>query len=117
MLNDLKKIKKLFLGNVFYKITKRGQKSYSNPCIEKHELYLPGKGSVILKYSEILIYRSQILVLHFLSLLSMFLCLLSQLHQAKICPNSNGVHLMFLFYKLASVDSVFTASFASLCYP
>ena len=47
----------------------------------------------------------------------MLLCLLSHLNQAKICPNSNGVHHMILFYCLASADSVFTASFASLCIP
>ena len=40
--------------------------------------------------------RSQILVLHPLSL--SFQVTLSHLHQAKIRPNSTGVHHMFLFY-------------------
>ena len=50
MPNDLKKIKKLFFWQCFSKNNQKGPKSQ----IQRHELYLPGKGFVILKYSEIL---------------------------------------------------------------
>ena len=45
-----------------------------------------------------IVYRSQILVLHFLSLSFHVTLFTEPFAQGQICPNSNGVYHMFLFY-------------------
>ena len=64
MLNVLKKSRNYFFGNVFQKITKRGQKVKFEPMYLK----FTRKGLDDTEVLRKIVYRSQILFLHFLSL-------------------------------------------------
>ena len=68
MLNDLKKSGNYFFGNIFQKITKRGQKVKFNPMYLKAWPIFTRKGFGDTEVIWNIVYRSQILVLHFLSL-------------------------------------------------
>ena len=62
------KIKNYFFGNVFQKITTRGQKVTFNPMYLKTWAVFTWKGFCDTEVLRNIVYRSQTLVLHFLSL-------------------------------------------------
>ena len=92
------KIKKLFFWQWFSKSNQKGPKSQIQPHVSEGLSWFTRKGFGDTEVLRNIVYRYQILVLHFLSLSFHITIFTEPFAPGQNLSNCNGVHHMFLFY-------------------